>query len=156
MPQILVQNGSNKESIKMDCSIWLLAMFIHGFRDILWHACLSTKHDDDCLTSLSTSDRRFSDKKFPSNSCYTVTIHQYSVLQSQLFKLFFAVASPHLKRGTILGHDNKTFYRKHIYSEPVNCALPYRTHLFFQQESWHPYEAGWYVWVCTHLYWYTG
>jgi len=33
-----------------------------------------------------------------------------------------------------------------------SCALPYRTHLFFQQESWHPYGAGRYVWVCTHPY----
>jgi len=50
------------------------------------------------------------------------------------------------------GMIKKTFYKKHIYSEPVSCALPYRTHLFFQQESWHPYGAGRYVWVCTHPY----
>jgi hypothetical protein len=72
----------------MDCSIWLLATLIHGFGDIFWCACLSTKPDDGCLTSRSTYDRWFSEKKVPCNRCYTIIIHQFSVLESLLLQLF--------------------------------------------------------------------
>jgi len=56
----------------MDCSIWLLAILIHGFWHILWCDCLSTKPDGGCLTSRSTSDRWFTEKKVPCNRCYNV------------------------------------------------------------------------------------